>query len=167
MGPSGGQRVAIGAMPTEVVARGHSLVVALVDDGVPYVTRGWALTVVSDAPGQLRLRLVLSSEEQPWFEHRQPSRAIAVTAADPRTLRSVQFKGRAAPAGPLTAEDRADVIRHCDTFFGAVVEADGLDRRLLEGIVPADFIVCTVDVDDVYDQTPGPGAGAVLPGGTR
>jgi hypothetical protein len=57
------------------------------------------------------------------------------------------------------------VASYCDSFFGAVEEADGTDRRLLERTVPGDFVSCTVEIDELFDQTPGPGAGAALRGG--
>ena len=33
-------------------------------------------------------------------------------------------------------------------------------------MVPGDFVACTVVIDELYDQTPGPGAGAALFGGS-
>jgi hypothetical protein len=108
---------------------------------------------------------VLSSEDGPQLQNVCGPRAIALTAGDPRTLHAVQLKGRVGEAEPATDVDRAAVVRYCDGFFTAVQEADGTDRGLLERMVPRDFVACTVLVDEVYDQTPGPGAGAALTGG--
>jgi hypothetical protein len=43
-----------------------------------------------------------------------------------------------------------------------VVATDGTDRRLLERLVPLDFVACDVMIDELYDQTPGPGAGSAV-----
>jgi hypothetical protein len=32
----------------------------------------------------------------------------------------------------------------------------------MDRLVPVDLLACTVEVDELYDQTPGPGAGARL-----
>ena len=85
-----------------------------------------------------------------------------MTAADPRTLRAVQFKGRTGPAEAATTDDRAAVVRFCESFFGVVEEVEGTDRALLERLVPHDFVACTVAIESLYDQAPGPGAGAEL-----
>jgi hypothetical protein len=48
-----------------------------------------------------------------------------------------------------------------------VTAVDGTERRLLERLVPSDYTAWTVAIDEVYDQTPGPGAGAPLRDGGR
>jgi hypothetical protein len=147
----------------ELLADRYVLVVALVSHDLrPYATRGWGLTVLPDRPAQLRL--VLSSHDGPQLNEGHASRAIALTAADPRTLHAVQFKGRAGLAAPATSDDLAAVVRFCESFFAVVQEVDGRDRRLLERLIPDDFVACTVVIDELYDQTPGPGAGAALSG---
>jgi hypothetical protein len=156
-----GQEVVIDGTAAELLASRFSLIVALVgEDGVPYATRGWGLTVLD---GQ-RVRLILSRDDAAELEAAgQGARGLAVTAADPVTLHSVQLKGRTGSIEDATAADRATVTHYCDSFFGAVQEVDGIDRRRLDRLVPPDFIACTVAVDELYDQTPGPGAGAALP----
>ncbi len=114
----------------------------------------------------LRSSLVLGSDDGPQPQEGHGNRPIALTAADPRTLRAVQFKGRAGPVEHATADDRAAVARFCELFFGVVEEVEGTDRRLLERMVPDDFVACTVVLEGIYDQTPGPGAGAALLGGS-
>lgn len=148
----------------ELLAGRYSLVVALVGEGlVPHATRGWGLTALPGPP--TRFRLVLGVDDAPWLGDGPTPRAIALTVGDPRTLRSLQMKGRVGPAAPATDDDLAAVVRFCASFFSVVEEVDGTERRLLELLVPTDFVACTVDVEDLYDQTPGPGAGAPLPEG--
>ena len=79
-----------------------------------------------------------------------------------RTLRSVQAKGTAVALEPANAEDLDCAAAFCDDFFGAVTETDGVRRELMDRLVPTDLLACTVEVAELYDQTPGPGAGARL-----
>jgi len=151
------------ARAAELLAGRFGLVAGLVDsEGVPYATRTYGITVVEERP--LRLRVVLPLDDGLPLCIGEEVGPIALTATEPLTLRSVQFKGRAGPVEPATAEDRATVARCCDSFFSALMEIDGYERSFLERVVPADFLVCTVDVDELYDQTPGPGAGAAISG---
>lgn len=161
-----GQEAVITGQAAALLHSKYALIVAIVgDEQVPYATRGWGLTVLSDQAGQVRL--VLSADDRRLFSSAAGGRAIAITAADPRTLQAVQFKGRAGVVEPATGQDRAEVARYCDAFFEVVAEVDGTDRRLLERLVPEHFIACPVVIEELYDQTPGPGAGAALPGGSR
>jgi hypothetical protein len=157
--------IAIEAPAAELLAGRYGLVAGLVDgEGVPHATRAWGMTVLDERP--LRFRLVLPLDDGLLLRLGEVVGPIAVTATEPLTLRSVQFKGQAGPIEPATAEDRATVARFCDSFFSALIEIDGFERSCLERVVPADFLVCTVVVDELYDQTPGPGAGAAIGGGT-
>jgi hypothetical protein len=158
-----GQDAAILGAVAELLASGYSLVVALVsDDGLPYATRGWGLTVLTTDPA--RIRLILSRDDADELKGRD-NRAIAVTAAEPPTLKAVQLKGRIEVVEAATAEDQHEVVAYCDSFFGAVHAADGTERRFLDLLVPRGFVSCTVAIEDLYDQTPGPGAGFSLLGG--
>jgi hypothetical protein len=146
---------------TEFLGRGVSLIVATVDaDGAPFATRGWAVTPLS----RHRARLLVAADDAPAFAPAGGTAArgtaIAVTIADVRTYRAVQLKGRSVDVEPATDEDRATVAAGVDRFATAVAQTDGTPRHLLDRLVPGAFVACTVEVDAVYDQTPGPGAGA-------
>jgi hypothetical protein len=139
---------------------GCSTLVGTVDaDGEPHAGRGWGLTVSS---GDSTVRLVIDAGDEVGRRHLSEGGLVAVTGADVRTLRSVQLKGRALAVEPATDADRARARRFCDAFFADVTEVDGTERALLERLVPSDFAVCLVEVDEVFDQTPGPEAGARL-----
>jgi hypothetical protein len=162
----GGAGVAIEGQVAELLAGRYGLVAGFVDaEGLPYATRSFGLTVLHGRPA--RIRLVLPLDDTLPLRAGEEVGAIAVTASDPQTLRSVQLKGRAGPIEPATAEDRAVAARFCDSFFSILVEVDRFDRRFLERVVPEDYLVCTMVVDELYDQTPGPGAGAALRGATQ
>lgn len=141
---------------------GCALVVATVTaDGEPHATRGWRLTVPD--PGRRRVELVLDADDAVAASDLDATGAVAITGADVRTLRSVQLKGRAVERRPAVERDHALIREFCDEFFGAVEETDGTPRVLLERLVPSAFVVQVVEVDEVYDQTPGPSAGSALP----
>ena len=133
---------------------GCSLIVGTVkDDGQPVVSRGWGLTVVDTDPLSLRL-LVHEDLVRPG--------AIAVTACDVRTLRSMQLKGRVVAIEPLTDTDHAKRRQYTDEFFSDIAAADAFPRELLDRLVPDVYLACTIGVDEMFDQTPGPRAGAPL-----
>jgi hypothetical protein len=146
-----------------LLSGGTSLIVGTVDDdGMPFAGRAWGIEVLvaSDAP---RLRVLLDADDAGTQAHAAVGKAIAITAADVRTLVSVQVKGRvvAVEPGP-TGEDRTRHAGYVSSFFTAISESDGTDPALLDRFAPLDVVPCTVEVEEVYDQTPGPGAGAAL-----
>jgi hypothetical protein len=144
----------------EFLESGCSTIVGLVTvDGEPYATRGWGTDVLPG--GQLR---VLVGAGAMAAAGRGPGDrfAIAVTGAHVLTLRSVQVKGTAHGLEPPTDADRARSRRFCEAFFADVQAGDDVPRELMERLVPTDLLACTVEVTEVYDQTPGPTAGARL-----
>lgn len=77
------------------------------------------------------------------------------------TLRAVQLKGMAdEPAPACDAHDLDRAARHMKSFFTDVNRMEGTPIALLERLRPVDFAVCTTTVSEVFDQTPGLGAGA-------
>lgn len=140
-----------------------TIVGTLTPSGEPYATRGWGTEVLSSDP--LRVRVLVGAGA---FAHvgRFPGDgatfSIAVTGADVRTLRSVQLKGT---AHDLEAPTPADLERSgmfCDSFFADVEAVDGVHRALMERLVPTDLLAVTVEVAELYDQTPGPAAGTAI-----
>jgi len=146
----------------KILESGCSLVVGTVaSDGEPVAGRGWGLTV-TDPDGD-RVRLVLDKSDIGTRENIEATGRLALTAGDVATLRAWQLKGRVTTA-VVDADDavRAEVVEFCDAFFNNVIATDGTERRLLERLVPFDFVVCEMTVDEVFDQTPGPGAGTAV-----
>lgn len=136
---------------------GCALVIGSVSaDGAPFAARGWGLDVLDPAAG--RIRLLVAAADLPSL-----GPAIAVTGASVRTLRSVQLKGTVE-----VVEERADAAdeersaRYRDDFFGTVADADGTPRATLDRLQPGALAALRIAVDELYDQTPGPGAGAAL-----
>lgn len=139
---------------------GSALIVATVTpDGAPHAGRAWGLDVLPGEPAQVRV--LLDVDDTRTIEHAAAGGAIAVTATDVRSLRSVQLKGRTRCLEEA-ASDAARAERYIEQFFGDIQDTDGTARALLDNFVPAGYVGCTVEVIDRFDQTPGPGAGAAL-----
>jgi hypothetical protein len=141
-----------------ILEAGTSLIVGTVGaDGEPRATRAFALTIVDDDAN--RVRVVVSADDPVAVDHLRTG-AIAVTAADVRTLRSVQLKGLVTAVEPPTEEDIETMEEHTALFMQAVAESDGHDlgvirRMLAEQVVSVEFVV-----DELFNQSPGPGAGS-------
>jgi hypothetical protein len=129
------------------------------EGGAPRGIRAWSASVV-DGPVP-RIRVVLSADDPVALENIGGGR-VSLTAADVRTFRSVQLKGRVTCLEAPTDADVEVARNQTDRFFAAVHETDGNPIELLERLLPVRRMVVEIDVDEQYDQTPGPGAGATL-----
>jgi hypothetical protein len=144
---------------------GCALIVGSVDDdGAPLASRGWGLTVTSAGP-PASIRLLLGTNDPAARDNLQANGVIAVTGTDVPTLRSIQLKGRVVAIEPATAADVERAGRYVEALFDDIEAADGSDRSILRRWVAPSYFACVVEVDDRFDQTPGPGAGAPLPKG--
>ncbi len=140
---------------------GCSISVATVGpDGAPYASRGWSITVLSDA---IRVRLLLDADDRITLANLAGGGVIAVTCVAVPTLRAVQLKGEAdKPVQTSDAADIARAARHCESFFADVSSIEGTPVAFLERLRPTAFAACTLTVTEVYEQTPGPAAGSPL-----
>ena len=142
---------------TSILAAGTSLIVGTVGpDGEPRATRAFALTVV-DAEADV-VRVVLSADDAVTVDHLDTG-VIAITAADVRTLRSVQLKGRIVGVEASNEHDEAVVADHSGRFFQAIHETDGHDLSAIRQMLPLRTLSVEVLVEELFDQTPGPDAG--------
>jgi hypothetical protein len=143
---------------------GSALVVAAVDpDGTPFAIRGWGAVLVDEGTA---LRVYVDADDTEVVPRLTPSASVAVTGGDVRTLRSAQVKGTVRILDELSALDIAARERATERFVQDVHETDHTPRDLLERMVPERFVACTFDVTELFDQTPGPQAGATLPADT-
>ena len=135
---------------------GCALIVGTVAaDGTPHASRGWGLDVLDDRG----VRLVLDGDDAQTIANADATGAIAITAADVRTLHSVQLKGSVRAIQQGGEAEVARALRYADAFFGDIHDTDGTAYHVLERLVPSRYVVCECQVDDWFDQTPGPGAG--------
>lgn len=145
---------------TAFIESGCALIVGTVGVGnEPCASRGWGLTVL-DEPG--RIRLLLDAVDTATATNVDGGGALAITGASIRTLQSVQLKGRAVSIEPASPDDEARAGRYCDAMFDAIHETDFTPMALLEQLRPVSYLACVVVVTDVFNQTPGPGAGERL-----
>ena len=139
-------------------ADGRALIVGGVhESGAPHATRGWGFRVGAGLP-----IVILDADDVDGAACLAPGRHIAVSAADVRTFQSVQFKGLVVSLSEAAEADHAAVEHYLTAFYDAVVEVDGVRRDLVERVTPSRYSACRFEPREVYDQTPGPGAGAAV-----
>lgn len=129
----------------------------------PYATRAWGTEVLSSDPPRVRVLVGAGAfAALGRFPGDGATFSIAVTGADVRTLRSVQLKGTGHDLETPTPADLERSGAYCDAFFADVEAVDGVERALMERLVPTDLLAVTVEVAALYDQTPGPAAGTAI-----
>jgi hypothetical protein len=151
---------------TLVGAVGLAVVVGTRDERlVPELARAWGIHVL-ERGDELALCVPVASSRR-TLANLADNGQLAVTLTVPSTYRSFQIKGRSLGIAPATADDLARVERHHQAF-AIEVRAVGLSperaARLYEAETEASPELMTVRmaIEDVFDQTPGPGAGSRL-----
>jgi hypothetical protein len=142
------------------VSGGVAVVVATRDAELrPEVARAWGpafsagrdtITLCIGAPPESRTRANL-----------QEGRSIAATFSRPTTYRTVQIKGEVLGLEEPTPQQLARVDEHFSAF-ARETEQVGLSPDLIRRLVDPVFVAVTFAVRELYDQTPGPNAGARL-----
>ena len=142
----------------ELLESPHSAVVGTVDPaGLPDASRAWGIWVDREAD---RLRCLLPAGEERLLANLAADGRIAINLTHVADLRSVQVKGRALSVEPATEEDLRRHRAYWEAFLENVHRTDGTSRELLTRLTPAALVAVEVAVDSVFDQTPGPTAGA-------
>ena len=132
-------------------------------EGEPFATRGWSVLVLEEEPLRLRVLLATGSMARVGRRPGDGSRfPMALTTANVTTLRAVQVKGVAHSLEEATEADMARYHAYTAAFVDAVHEIDGLPVEILRRWPPLDLCAATLEVQAIFDQTPGPGAGAPL-----
>jgi hypothetical protein len=128
--------------------------------GLPFGTRGWGLTVLDNAT---RARLLLRAEEVDRLGYPSTDEIrtmVAVTGCSVLTLRATQIKGPISFVEPANDDDKRKMAEYCNAFFDDIAKVDAIPRHMMERLVPPTIVACVFEVVEVYDQTPGPNAGA-------
>jgi hypothetical protein len=140
---------------------GASLVLGTVStSGEPHAGRGWGIATSPEQPDAIRL--LLDASDDVTIRHCDDGGRVALTIGNVRTYKSLQIKGSAVEVSPIGPDYTALAERYCEDFFRAVVQVDRHSRAMLESWRPRDFVACTIRVESMYDQTPGPRAGAAV-----
>jgi hypothetical protein len=126
-------------------------------DGDPTIGRAWGLRVSNDRVVRAIIGADTATSANLGFACR-----IAVLLIDVSSYRSVQIKGSVVgiESPSLDDEDVYDVYRQ--EFTAALVAEDRTTP--LDDALPASIVAVTIDVDSVFDQTPGPDAGRSIAG---
>ncbi len=128
---------------------------------VPDATRAVGVAALDSR----RLRVLISPEARTARANAVVGSRAAVSVSDITTYRTVQWKGRVVSAGEeRTPGDLALLHRHVEAFCEASARV-GIPSTLAARLFPLDVVPLVVEVDELYDQTPGPGAGRRI--GTR
>jgi hypothetical protein len=125
------------------------------DDLVPEAFRVWGVSW--DANGHLRA--LISSDAARTQATVKPGVWLCFTFTD-MALRSVQVKGRAVSGPELPTRADVELMRRYGMEAIATGEKRGVPPLLVEAIRPLAVFAVTVAVEETYDQTPGPTAGA-------
>jgi hypothetical protein len=150
---------------TTMIDSGAGLIVGTVSaDGEPRADRAWA-AVVLDEQGR-RVRLVMSADD-PAVVRNLETGAVSLTGAEVVTYQSIQLKGRPVVVEPPTADDLEMASVQTATFFDAVHRTDGNPVESLWRMLPLQMVAVEMIVEETFDQTPGPAAGAVIDGMSR
>lgn len=143
---------------------GCALIVGSVDAaGSPHAARGWGLDVVSLDP--CVARLLVDAHDTRALADLVAGRPVAITGADVPTLRSVQLKGTSRGVADPAEGDEARTARYVQGFYDDIERTDGTPRPVLRRMTPAAVVPVLVEVEEVFDQTPGPAAGRPVVGG--
>jgi hypothetical protein len=140
---------------------GCALLVGTVEEsGMPHAGRGHGLTVVTAVP--LRVRLLIDTEDARTAANLRNDAHVAICTADVLTFRSLQLKGRVVSIEPATADDEAKHRQYAHDFTNDINRADGDPMEMMLRWTDRPVTACVVDVDETFDQTPGPSAGQRL-----
>jgi predicted pyridoxine 5'-phosphate oxidase superfamily flavin-nucleotide-binding protein len=129
------------------------------DDLTPNGVRGWGPKVSDD--GTSVLIFIDRPSAASAVANLRDNGRIAATFVDVRTLRSVQLKGRCVEVGDPQPEDWFGIETHRAEFTEAVATL-GYPKHLMRNLWSTQVVKVRFIVEDVFDQTPGPGAGKPL-----
>lgn len=125
----------------------------------PECAFGAALRVHADGR---RVTLFLGAEPAAaTIEHLRTNGAVAVTASRPRDYRTFQLKGRAVGVEPVSDAQRPVLLAYREALV-AQLEAVGWAPSVIRRLSVWPCVAAELELDAVYEQTPGPRAGALL-----
>jgi hypothetical protein len=139
---------------------GLSILVGSADSrGVPVCCRGTNLT--SDDGLTTATVYVPLATSQEMIANVAATKRVAVAATHPIDHCSTQVKG-VTTAVRLAREDEKDLVASGIDKFGDILNVLGVPRRVMRTFTTWPAFAIELRVEEVYDQTPGPNAGARL-----
>jgi hypothetical protein len=131
------------------------------EDLIPEAFRVWGASVDDGR----RIRALISSDAGQTLASVRVGTAICLNFSDPLTFRSIQVKGRAVESASPPGPADVDCMRRYGETFGATAVQRGIPPALLESTRPLTVFAVTIEIGELYDQTPGPTAGIRLADG--
>jgi hypothetical protein len=154
-------RPVIGPELRERLAEGYAAVAATSDERLrPELARVWGMEVSPDGR-----QLTFCVEAPPGSRMRanlERGSKVALTATKPTTYRSMQVKGPLRGVWEATEADIARARAQRDAFATNVVPLGIEPARGVRFIREDALFTAVIDVEELYDQTPGPAAGSRL-----
>lgn len=86
---------------------------------------------------------------------------LALTVSRPYDHRTYQIKGRTTAVRDATEEER-EIVEGYRAALAVSLDVVGIPRRMTKRISMWPAYAIDLEITDVFDQTPGPGAGARL-----
>lgn len=123
---------------------------------MPECTRAWGIEVGADA-GVITIFLSEAIAGK-TIDNLRANRKIAVTCTRPTDHIACQLKGRVLSIKPATSAHRNASSRWHREFI-AELRAIGVPSALGEAWIAEPTVAVDIAVTEVFDQTPGPGAG--------
>lgn len=126
-------------------------------DLTPEITRGWGPTILPD--GHTIDVCVSVSAGAKTLENLRNCDEVAVTFCHTSTYKAVQLKGRFLESGELTPRDLEAFERQKNIFLE---QTKVFGIPLASRLFTPDLVRLRFVVQEAFEQTPGPGAGAKL-----
>jgi hypothetical protein len=141
----------------EFLTTGVAMLGASADENcVPTAFRVWGASI--EATGNVRA--LVSCEGHGTVANLRAGSRLSLVFTDIVTFRSVQVKGTLPSAAePADEHDVATMRRYHEAFVRALAVV-GHPRALADTLRPLSVAKVSVAIDAIFDQTPGPGAGA-------
>jgi hypothetical protein len=144
------------------LGNGMSILVGTVDAaGWPATCRAAALVGHEDGQG-VTVYLPVATGAQ-TIANIATSGRVAIVSSCPADHGTVQLKGRSRGVR-VAGEDEAGIVRAQLERFADVLDQVGVPRRLARSFACWPAFAVDVAVEAVFDQTPGPRAGALVKG---
>jgi len=144
------------------LSSGMVIVVGTVDAaGWPVTCRAVALVGHDDGLGVTVYMPVATSAET--IANLATSGRIAIVSTCPADHGTIQLKGRSREVR-VADEREAEIVAGQVELVADALDRIGLPRRMTRSLVSWPAFAVDVDVESVFDQTPGPRAGALVKG---
>lgn len=152
-------------IPDSVVAllqTGISVMIGTRDASLmPECTRAWGIHIAGD---RRTVTIFLSKAiAGKTIQNLRENGKLAVTCTRPTDHITCQLKGQVRSMKPVTSVDR-ETSKRWHREFMAELTAIGVPSTLCEAWIAEPTVAVKMTVTDVFDQTPGPGAGKQIGG---